>query len=109
MLNRRTSKASSQDEVLSFSRTRTIQRTTVVDFPDMFGSKISLFVVLTLISLCGVRMPVGQNAARSYDDPEAYAVFSAILEDEWPIRVAKAKRLVIQVETTDYHDFGIER
>ena len=66
-------------------------------------------MVLTLISPHGIRMAAGQNVSGAYDDPEAYAVLSAILEDEWPVRVAKAQSLVIQVETTDYPDFGMER
>jgi len=33
-------------------------------------------------------------------DPAAYAVYAAVLPSEWPIRVAHAKRLVIQSTTT---------
>jgi len=73
----------------------------------MHGSNISLFIVLTLILLSST--VVGQTASKTYDDPEAYAVFSSILEKEWPVRAAKARRLVIQAETTDYPDFGFER
>lgn len=41
-----------------------------------------------------------------YDDAEAYAVYSAVLFKEWPVREAKAKALVIQLETTGFKSFG---
>ena len=36
---------------------------------------------------------------RTLDDPEAYAVYAALLPGEWAIRNARAKRLVFQKET----------
>jgi hypothetical protein len=39
---------------------------------------------------------------KSYEDAEAYEVYSAILPTEWPWRVANAKSLVIQSETKGY-------
>jgi hypothetical protein len=43
-----------------------------------------------------------QDTPRPYEDDEAYAVYSAILPSEWPVRVAHAKSLIIQTETTSY-------
>lgn len=37
-----------------------------------------------------------------YEDADAYEVYSAILPSEWPMRVAKAKRLVIRGATVNY-------
>lgn len=38
-------------------------------------------------------------------DTEAYRVYEAIIAREWPVTVAKAKRVVIQQETSDAIDF----
>ena len=43
-----------------------------------------------------------QDTPKPYEDDEAYAVYSAILLSEWPVRVAHAKTLIIQTETTSY-------
>ena len=56
--------------------------------------------------VCCARSTAAQSAA--YDDAEAYAVYSVVLQAEWPARVAKAKRLVIQIETEDYPFIGDE-
>lgn len=36
------------------------------------------------------------------DDQDSYAVYAAILPNEWPVRVAKAKALVVQKETVTF-------
>ncbi|MFM9904073.1 MAG: hypothetical protein ACKVQJ_05815 [Pyrinomonadaceae bacterium] len=66
--------------------------------------------ICTLISaFCGVRMAPGQVAPLPYSDTEAYAVYSFVMRDEWPARAAKAKKLVIQTETTDFPRFGNDK
>ena len=62
--------------------------------------------ILLVFVVSGVQMASAQNTTLAYDVPEAYAVYSAIMANEWPIRVAKAQRLVIQTETTDYPDYS---
>ena len=57
-----------------------------------------IFLFVTFLSFA--QSTGAQSAA--YDDAEAYAVYSAILQEEWPAKEAKAKRLVIQIETEDY-------
>src|SRR5947208_6489233 len=42
------------------------------------------------------------QSAHTVDDPDSYAVYAAVLGNEWPVRVAKAKRLVVLVETEVY-------
>jgi hypothetical protein len=61
-------------------------------------------LILSVLVVLGVRNASAQNTPLAYDVPEAYAVYSAIVANEWPIRVAKAQRLVIQAETIDYPD-----
>jgi hypothetical protein len=39
---------------------------------------------------------------RSYADPDAYAVYSAVIPSEWAVTAAHAKNLVIARETTGY-------
>ena len=43
-----------------------------------------------------------QTAPKPVDDVDAYAVYAALLPGEWPVRVAKAKSLVIKEETSTY-------
>jgi hypothetical protein len=59
--------------------------------------KYTLLLVVIVAFLS--QIAIGQDAA-AYNDPEAYAVYSALLEG------AKAKRLVIQTETADYPMMG---
>lgn len=67
-----------------------------------------IFTICALISsLCAVRMVFGQAASPSqYADAEAYAVYSVLIKEEWPARVAKADKLVIWAETSDYPSLG---
>lgn len=46
------------------------------------------------------------RAPATYEDADAYAIYSVLLENEWPVRVAKAKRLVILTETSDHPRSG---
>jgi hypothetical protein len=39
---------------------------------------------------------------KAIDDPEAYAVYASRIPEEWTVRVAHAKRLVIHRETATY-------
>jgi hypothetical protein len=41
------------------------------------------------------QQPLGQTV----EDPEAYAVYASLLPNEWTVRVARAKTLVVQRET----------
>src|SRR5213592_157209 len=41
-------------------------------------------------------------APRPIDDMESYAVYAALLPSQWTVRVARAKILVFQQETTTY-------
>lgn len=51
----------------------------------------------------------GKKAAHPpevYEDSDAYAIYSVLIETEWPVRVAKAKQLVIQADTSVYPRSG---
>jgi hypothetical protein len=39
---------------------------------------------------------------RAIEDPEAYAVYASLIPEEWPVRAAGAKRLVVRRETASY-------
>src|SRR5262245_49864995 len=43
------------------------------------------------------------DQSRSYEDADAYEVYSAILPSDWTWRVANAKTIVIRIQTTGYH------
>jgi len=64
---------------------------------------------LSLVVLSGVTQ-ISQEApsqeAAAYNDPDAYEVYSAILPQEWPWRVAKAQALAIRTETEPYKMCG---
>jgi hypothetical protein len=59
----------------------------------------STFLVLTVLAISQERTV---TEATSYDDAEAYRVYSAILPNEWSWHEAKANTLVIRVETASY-------
>ena len=42
------------------------------------------------------------TAAKPLDEPEAYAVYAALLPNQWPVRRAKASVLLFQQETSTY-------
>ena len=63
-------------------------------------AKTTSLLILALLLSQGVVSQSGK--APPYEDQEAYEVYSAILPSEWPSRVAHAKRLIIQTETTGY-------
>src|SRR5688500_4585942 len=59
-----------------------------------------------LVAVVSLALALGEPDLRSQaaepktlDDPEAYAVYAALLPGEWAIRNARAKRLVFQKET----------
>jgi hypothetical protein len=56
-------------------------------------------LALLLVGSAGVARGIQEPMALAVDDPEAYVVYATLLPDEWTIRDAKAKRLVIQEET----------
>lgn len=58
-----------------------------------------------------ISFPVGSRAQKPpvYNDSDAYTVYAVIIADEWPVQVAKARRLVIQSETEDYPPIGGEK
>lgn len=66
--------------------------------------KAMLFVILVVIGLAA--FDSGQTPPTKYEEPEAYAVYAAVIVDEWPVRVAKADKLVIQSETSDFPSYG---
>ena len=68
--------------------------------------KNALTICTLIFALYGVRMTFGQAMPTPYTDAEAYEVYSVVIEAEWPIREAKAKKLVIQTETADYPMYG---
>ena len=64
-------------------------------------------VLLSMIAAAG--LAVGHNSAqaraggpKAIDDPEAYAVYASRIPEDWTVRVAHAKRLVILRETATY-------
>jgi hypothetical protein len=59
----------------------------------MFGT------ILLLLSFWSVS---SQAAPAAYEDADAYEIYKTILPSQWPLRVAKAKRLVIRSETRNY-------
>lgn len=63
--------------------------------------KITALLILALVLSQGVISRSGGKAP-SYEDQDAYEVYSAILPLEWPLRDAHAKRLVIQNETKGF-------
>jgi hypothetical protein len=62
----------------------------------MLGKITSLLTVALLLFQGAVS---SSDKAPPYEVQEAYEVYSAILPSEWPLRVAHAKRLIIQTET----------
>jgi len=63
------------------------------------------------ISISGPRVDARKVTARyrrlslrPLDDPEAYAVYSSLLPQEWLVRTSHAKLLVFQSETTTYNE-----
>jgi hypothetical protein len=60
----------------------------------------------TFLLISSYMISTAQTIATSYDDPDAYAVYDAIVVNEWPVRIAKAGKLVIQAETSDYPAIG---
>lgn len=71
----------------------------------MHRCRISSSILSLLVLFCGTHIAVAQNTSAAYEDADAYAIYSVILGNEWPVREAKAKRLVIQIETEDYPGF----
>ena len=61
--------------------------------------KITSLLILALLWPQGVST---SSKAPTYEDEEAYEVYSAILPLEWPLREAHAKSLIIQKETKGY-------
>ncbi len=49
------------------------------------------------------------NKPAPYIDPEAYAVYSEVIMKEWPVTVAKAKRLIIQAENAESIAIGSQK
>jgi hypothetical protein len=58
--------------------------------------------ILLLLLATIFHSQVASTSPASYEDVDAYDVYSAILPTEWPVTVAKAKRLVIRAETIPY-------
>ncbi|MFT3745908.1 MAG: hypothetical protein QM785_16665 [Pyrinomonadaceae bacterium] len=48
-------------------------------------------------------------AQTAYNDNEAYQVYAALLPAEWTVKEAKAKKLVIVGETSDFRSFAREK
>src|SRR5215211_9153713 len=71
--------------------------------------KYHLSILSVLVVLFGCGKGNGQATLTTYDDPDAYSVYEAVIKNEWPIRVAKATRLVIQAETTEFPGYKGER
>ena len=62
-----------------------------------------LLPLLTLIAaFCVPVSAQSEDKIKTYDDPEAYAVFSAALQDEWTLKHGGPKRLLIVKETAPY-------
>jgi hypothetical protein len=55
--------------------------------------------VSMLLNLCCTGARIERPVASAIDDREAYAVYAAVLANSWPVKVARAKILVIQKET----------
>src|SRR5436190_9952167 len=62
----------------------------------------SFFVFFSIAFIVNIFPVMGQCPLKSYDDPDAYAVYKAVIMNEWPARVAKATRFAFQAETTDF-------
>ena len=58
-------------------------------------------LILSSVALALVSGAVQPSAGDPVTDPEAYAVYAAIVPNQWPIRVAKARRLAVS-ESTGY-------
>ena len=56
-------------------------------------------ILSTALTATGACAPTSRHVASDIEDPEAYAVYAALLPSEWTVKVARAKRLVIQKET----------
>ncbi len=61
-------------------------------------------IVFPLVTLLLLQTPAvtKDGPGEPYTDADAYEVYSAIIPSEWPLRVAKAKALVIQSQTRAY-------
>ena len=69
-----------------------------------FIRNVSPLFTLTLV-LAGVRVACGQDEPAAYMDKDAYDVYSVLLARELQSDNLKAK-LVIEIESTDYPQFG---
>lgn len=65
---------------------------------------IAVFIVTANPHLKAQEMK--KQTLQPYLEPEAYAVYSALLPDEWPLKYARARSLVIQQETLAFGNDG---
>lgn len=63
-------------------------------------TKLTSLLLLPLLLSQAVSSSGDQT--KPYEDQEAYEVYSSILPSEWPLRVARAKTLIIQNETKGF-------
>lgn len=64
------------------------------------GRHIAVVLGTSIMALSVSTFPRAQEVKPvAVDDPEMYAVYSSLLPNEWVVRVAKAKNLVVQEET----------
>jgi hypothetical protein len=50
-----------------------------------------------------------QTPPVAYNDADAYAVYSTIIPNTWPVTVARTGKLVIEAQTKDYPSFGDDK
>lgn len=60
---------------------------------------VSAIAVAVSGAVCVGALGIQESKPMPVDEPEAYAVYASLLPNEWIVRVAKAKTLVVQEET----------
>jgi hypothetical protein len=58
-----------------------------------------LLLTAALLPIQNANQPVSDFAAVPYDDREAYAVYAVVIPNDWLVRAAHAKTLLIRTET----------
>jgi hypothetical protein len=61
---------------------------------------------ILLLLIASPVISAAQSRTPTVDDPDAYAIYNQIIARQWPVRVTKARRLVIEVETTDWQYYN---
>ena len=63
--------------------------------------KITPLIIAVYLTV-GIVISQQKTELDPYNDQDAYDIYSSLIPNDWPTRVAKAKTLVIRAETVNY-------